>query len=186
MLGRHSPRRERTALRLTAAVIVLLGLGLPAREGVAGALLQLAPATPPKQYLPIIPCQSQLGQVWASPTSSQAPTGNAPPLLGFYQGQLTGMVFYLSEKHLYPLLPSNGRWGFTGMVNATVDSITISPAQLRPDRDHRAYELTVMVHHDTPITVVCAAPTPPAQTQGAQVPSSPSSSTQGSGGKKAK
>jgi hypothetical protein len=186
MLDRHPPHRNHAALRLTAAVLVLLGLGLSAREGVAGVLPQLAPATPPKQYLPIIPCQSQLGQVWASPTSSQAPTGNAPPLLGFYQGRLTGMVFYLSEKHLYPLLPNNGRWGFTGMVNATVDSITLSPAQLRPDRDNLAYELTVMVHHDTPVTVICTAPNTPAQNQGGQVPATASSPNQGGGGKRSK
>ncbi|HUJ79299.1 MAG TPA: hypothetical protein VLY45_03160 [Nitrospiria bacterium] len=165
LVRRFSPRRL-VALHLMAAVAILIGLGLPAREGMTGVLPQRAPTAPPKRYFPINPCQSQLGQVWAPPSASEAPTGNVPPLLGFYQGQLTGMVYYLSEKHLYQLLPNRGQWGFTGVVNSTVDSITLSPAQLRPNRDKRAYEMTIMVHHDQPVTVTCAAPTAPALNQG--------------------
>jgi len=132
----------------------------------AGVLPQHAPSKPPKGYVMINQCQNQLGQVWAPRNTSGSANGNAPPMLGFYQGQLVGIVFYLSEKHLYPLLPHNGRWGFSGMVDTTVDSITVAPAQLRPHRDKRAYELTMMVHHDPPITVTCAASNAPAANQG--------------------
>lgn len=155
MLGRHTLRQCVLPLSM-AAVCALIGLGLLANESFSVPLPKQAPSKPPRGYLPIIPCQSQLGQVWALPTASQPPTGNTPPLLGFYQGQLTGMVFYLSEKHLFPLLPNGSRWSFSGNINATVDSITLTPAQLRTNRDKRAYELTFLIHHDPPLSVSCA------------------------------
>jgi hypothetical protein len=178
MLDRHALRRRLSSLTFIAALCALIGLGVLTKNGLSATLQQRAPSKPPNGYFPIVPCQSQLGQVWASPNASRPPRGNTPPLLGFYQDQLTSMIFYLSEKHLYPLLPSSGRWSFTGPINATVDSITLAPAQLRPNRDKRAYELTVMIHHDPPITVTCASNTPttsPGQDGGGN-------SNQGSGG----
>lgn len=153
---------------IAAACALLMGLGALTVEGVAQTVPRQLPSKPPRGYFPIIPCQNQLGQVWAPPTVSRSPGGNEPPMLGFYQGRLVGMVFYLSEKHLYPLLPGGDRWNFQGDVNATADSITLAPAQLRPNRDKSAYELTVMVHHDTPITITCAAANMPAVNQGPQ------------------
>jgi hypothetical protein len=157
MLGDHTLCQRLLSLTIPAALCVLIVLGVSTKNSFSATLPQQAPSKPPKGYLPIIPCQSQVGQVWASPNASSPPRGNTPPMLGFYQNQLTSMIFYLSEKHLYPLLPNNGRWSFTGTINATVDSITLTPAQLRPNRDKRAYELTVAIHHDPPIDVTCSS-----------------------------
>jgi hypothetical protein len=159
MLGHHHLRRRLMPLTIMAALCLFIGLGVVTKHSFSAMLPQRAPSKPPKGYSPIIPCQSQLGQVWALPGASQPPNGNTPPMLGFHQGHLTGMVFYLSEKHLYPLLPRGGRWNFNGTINATVDSITLTPAQFRPNRDKRGYELTVMIHQDPPMTVTCASST---------------------------
>ena len=144
-----------------------------------------APTSPPRGYMMIIPCHPQLGQVWAPPSASEHSGGNEPPMLGFFQGQLVGMVFHLSEKHLYASFPGGARWGFSGYVNTTVDSISVAPAQLRPNRDKRAYELVMMVHHDSPIKVTCAATnTPPLNqsSQGGQGQVGGSTPNQGGGG----
>jgi hypothetical protein len=159
MLSHQTLRGRLMPLTLMTTLCVLIGLGVVTKSGFSAMLPQHAPSKPPRGYSPIIPCQSQLGQVWAHPSASQPPNGNTPPMLGFHQDQLTGMVFYLSEKHLYPLLPRGGRWNFNGTINATVDSITLTPAQLRPNRDNRGYELTVMIHQETPVTVTCAGTT---------------------------
>jgi hypothetical protein len=157
MLGHHHLRRRLMPLTVMAALCVLIGLGVVTKDSFSAMLPQRAPSKPPKGYLPIIQCQSQLGQVWAHPGASQPPNGNTPPMLGFHQDHLTGMVFYLSEKHLYPLLPRGGRWNFIGTINATVDSITLAPAQVRPNRDRRGYEMTVLIHQDSPVAVTCAS-----------------------------
>lgn len=157
MLGHHPLRRRLMPFTFMAVLCVLIGLGVVTKYSFSATLPQRAPSKPPKGYSPIIPCQSQLGQVWALPGASQPPNGNTPPMLGFHQGKLTGMVFYLSEKHLYPLLPRGGRWSFTGTINTTVDSITLAPVQFRPNRDRRGYELTVMIHQDPPMAVTCAS-----------------------------
>lgn len=151
---------------IVATCALLIGLGLLAAEGVSQTIPRKTLSSPPRGYVTILPCHAQLGQVWAPPSVSRPSGGNEPPMLGFYQGQLVGMVFYLSEKHLYPLLAEGTRWNFQGDVNATVDSITIAPAQLRPHRDRRAYEITVMVHHEPPIAVTCAATNAPTTSQG--------------------
>jgi hypothetical protein len=181
MLARHTLCQCFLPLSI-AAVCAVIGLGLSATDSFPAPLAQQAPSKPPKGYLPIIPCQSELGQVWASPNASRPPGGNTPPLLGFYEGHLTGMVFYLSEKHLYPLLPQGGRWSFTGTINATVDSITLTPAQLRPNRDKRAYELTFLIHHEPPLTVTCATGNTPATKQGQIGPNSDAPGVFGGGG----
>jgi hypothetical protein len=185
-----SGRRDRRRAGFTGVLPIVI---------VAGALLltallttdsfsktiikQQAPSSPPREYAPIIPCHARLGQVWAPPSAFQPAGGNEPPMLGFSQGQLVGMVFYLSEKHLFPLLGGGkARWAFGGNVNATIDSVSVAPAQLRPHPDKRAYELIVMVHHEPPIEVKCAASNAPTTSQGQGGGSMPNQGGGGSGG----
>jgi hypothetical protein len=164
-----------------ATCAMLIWLGLLTVEGFSQVIPRKAPSNPPRGYVTIIPCHNQLGQVWAPPSASRPVGGNEPPMLGFYQGQLVAMVFYLSENHIYPLLSEGARWNFQGDVYATADSITIAPAQFRPHRDRRAYELTVMIHHESPIAVTCAASNTPTTSQG-QGGGSPPNQGGGSGG----
>ena len=136
--------------------IMVLAVGLLPPDSFSQVRAIKLPTTPPRNYVPIIPCHSQLGKLWAPPSAFQPSGGIERPMLGFYQGRLVGMVFYLSENHLY-LSPRGTRQGFRGTINAPVASMTIAPAQYRPNRDRRAYELTIMVQHDPPVAVTCGS-----------------------------
>jgi len=157
MLGRSEPRRwARSPLSFAVAAAFASGLALTGANGFSQTPAPSSPtASPPRDYALVTLCHNQLGALWAPRSAQDSVTGNEPPLLGFFDGKLIGMVFYLSDKHLYALLPRGGMWRFQGMVNAPVASVTVTPATLRPQRDRRAYELVVMVHHDPPVTVTC-------------------------------
>jgi hypothetical protein len=124
------------------------------------------PSASPRDYQQVVPCDSQVGQLMAPPHAFETFTGNDEPMLGFYQNRLVGMVFYLSETHLYPRLPGGARWGLGGTVNAPVESITIAPATRRPNRETGGYEITVIIHHDPPIEVKCASTSQTTTSQG--------------------
>lgn len=150
---------------LSAAIILAVCLAMAGSSHAAGKNARSSEG-PPRGYRQVVPCDSQVGQLWAPAHVFEPFTGNDEPMLGFYQNQLVGMVYYLSETHLYPRLSGGARWGLGGQINAAVDSITIAPATRRPNRDPQSYEITVLLHHDPPIEVKCAASNAPTTSQG--------------------
>jgi hypothetical protein len=164
-------------------IVLLLAAWLSTTGGASQAAGKAGlPSAPPRNYLQVSACDSQVGQLWAPPHVLQTFTGNDTPMLGFYQNQLVAMVFYLSETHLYPRLPGGARWGLGGLINASVDSITIAPATRRPNRDKGGYEMIVKIHHDPPIEVKCAESHTQTTSQGGQGQGVGSTSNQGGGG----
>jgi hypothetical protein len=160
-------------------VTVLLSAAAPLWPSAGHAQSAALPSSPPTNYLLIDPCHDQLGALWAPRSASDPAGGNEPPMLGFYQGKLVAMVYYLSEKHLSPLLPGGGRWLYDWPVNADAASVTIAPAQFRPQRDRRAYEVTVLVRQDPPVAIACKSSGASAQPHGDE-----SATKQKQGGKK--
>ena len=76
-------------------------------------------------------------------------------MLGFYNGKLVAMVFYISEKHLFSVSRSGARSGYGAAVQANIASMTIAPATFHPRRQQKAYELIAKVHHEPSVQVNC-------------------------------